>query len=70
MQKAKLGQAEEMAALRRLDRQARILEAVASGPSWDKVVADELDRSSEYGGRSVFGWEKPCAAPPIEAHSR
>jgi hypothetical protein len=70
VQKAKLGQAEELAALRRLDRQARALEAAASGPSWDKVVADELALSPQYGGRSVFGWEKPCATSEIEAHSR
>jgi hypothetical protein len=70
VQKAKLGQAEELAALRRLDRQARALEAAASGPSWDKVVADELALSPQYGGRSVFGWEKPCATNEIEAHSR
>jgi hypothetical protein len=68
--RAKLGQAEELAALKRLDRQARALEAAASGPSWDKVVADELARSSEFGGRSVFGWEKPCTPAEIEAHSR
>jgi hypothetical protein len=67
---ARLGQSEELAALKRLDRQARALEAAASGPSWDKVVADELAASADYGGRSVFGWEKPCAPTEIEAHSR
>lgn len=68
--KAKLGEAEELAALRRLDRQARALEAGASGPSWDKLAADEREASAGYGGRSVFGWEKPCAPAEIEAHSR
>ena len=69
VQKAKLGQSEELAALRRLDRQARLLEASATGPSWDKVVAEERAVSPEYGGRSVFGWENPCADKGIEANS-
>ena len=57
VRKARLGQSEELAAIRRLDAQARAFEAAASGPSWDKIVADERERSNEYGGRSVFGWE-------------
>jgi hypothetical protein len=68
--RAKLGQAEELAALKRLDAQARLLEAAATGPSWGTLAADERARSHEYGGRSVFGWEKPCAENALEAHSR
>ena len=59
--KAKLGQEEELAAIRRLDQQARRLEATASGPSVEALLAEERARSSDYGGRSVFGWEPPCA---------
>lgn len=59
MQKAKLGATEELAAIKRLDEQARRLEAVAGGPSVAVVLADERARSSSYGGRSVFGWEPP-----------
>jgi len=55
--KAKLGQPEELAAMRRLDEQARRLERTATGPSVDALIAEERTRSHEYGGRSVFGWE-------------
>ncbi|WNL44910.1 DUF763 domain-containing protein [Dyella sp. BiH032] len=54
---AKLGKDEELAALRRLDAQARRLELHASGPSVEAFIAEERGRSREYGGRSVFGWE-------------
>jgi uncharacterized protein len=68
--KAKLGQAEEMAALRRLDDQSRRLEATVSGPSVEVVLAEERARSHEYGGRSVFGWEPAPEGPRrgIRAH--
>ena len=56
---AKLGQSEKLAAIKRLDEQARRLEWRASGPSVEAVFADERARSHEYGGRSVFGVEPP-----------
>ena len=68
--RAKLGRAEELAALKRLDREARALEATAAGPSWEALAAEERTRSPEYGGRSVFGWEKPCEPAASEALSR
>src|SRR6478735_5373124 len=55
--KARLGQSEELAAIRRLDDQSRLLEGHAFGPSVMSVMAQERQRSAEYGGRSVFGWE-------------
>jgi hypothetical protein len=55
--KARLGREEELAAVKRLDDQARQLETFASGPSFDAYVARECDRSPDYDGRSVFGWE-------------
>ncbi|WP_349371108.1 DUF763 domain-containing protein [Salinarimonas sp.] len=58
LRKARLGEAEELAALRRLDDQARRLEAVAEGPSVDAFMARERRMSPACGGRSVFGWEK------------
>jgi hypothetical protein len=61
VQNAKLGHAEEMEALRRLDAQARQLERVAAGPSLDAFIAGERNRSPELDGRSVFGWEKDLA---------
>jgi hypothetical protein len=56
---AKLGREEELAALRRLDAQARRLESTATGPSVDEYIAQERRQSHAYGGRSIFGWEPP-----------
>jgi uncharacterized protein len=55
--RAKLGQSEELAAIRRLDVQARQLERHVAGPSVEALFADERVRSHEYGGCSVFGAE-------------
>jgi hypothetical protein len=57
VQQAKLGADERMNALKRLDDQARRLEASSRGPSFDTFVANEKGQSAAYGGRSVFGWE-------------
>jgi hypothetical protein len=57
VQKAKLGHAEELGTLKRLDEGARRLECLANGPSVEGLIAEERARSHEYGGRSVFGWE-------------
>ena len=59
VQKAKLGQSEELAAIKRLDEQARRLERHASGPSVEALFAEERARSHQYGGRSVYGAEPP-----------
>jgi len=53
VQKAKLGRDEELGALRRLDDQSRKLERHATGPSVEKLIAEELGRSHSYSGRSV-----------------
>ncbi|MDB5413177.1 MAG: hypothetical protein JWR10_1512 [Rubritepida sp.] len=55
--KAKLGNSEELAAIQRLDAQARRLERTATGPSLPALIAEERASSHNYGGRSVFGWE-------------
>lgn len=55
--KAKLGNDEELAAIGRLDDQARLLERTATGPSVSALIAEERGASHGYGGRSVFGWE-------------
>ena len=60
--KAKLGQAEELGAIRRLDAEARRLERHATGPSVPDVIAEERARSHLYGGRTVFG---EAVAPPL-----
>ncbi|HEY8538895.1 MAG TPA: DUF763 domain-containing protein [Steroidobacteraceae bacterium] len=53
VERAKLGNDDRLAAIRRLDEQARILERVASGPSFDELVSAERARSDEFGGRTV-----------------
>jgi hypothetical protein len=52
--KARLGSTEELAAIRRLDAQARALERTATGPSLPAFIAEERRRAPEYGGRTVF----------------
>ena len=52
--KARLGESEELAALRRLDDESRRLERSATGPDFHRFVAEERARSDAYGGRTVF----------------
>lgn len=52
--KARLGQTEELAAIKRLDAEARRLEAVAEGPSFEAFIAEERRMSPVYGGRTVM----------------
>ncbi len=66
VRKAKFGQAEELAAIKRLDAQARRLEGEVSGPSVATLFAEERARSHAYGGRSVFGPEAPMADGGLE----
>jgi uncharacterized protein len=55
VRKAQLGQSDALAAIERLDRQARLLERHVGGPSVEALFVDERARSHEYGGPSVFG---------------
>jgi hypothetical protein len=64
--KARLGRDEELGALQRLDGEARRLERVAAGPPVEQLIAQEMECSHGYGGRSVFGWEPPPAAQRAE----
>ncbi len=50
---AKLGNDDRLAAIRRLDQQARMLERVTKGPSFDEFVSEERAKSHEFGGRMV-----------------
>ena len=59
---AKLGNDEKLDAIRRLDVQARALERTATGPSFERHLADERRDSRLYGGRTVMGWAAPSAA--------
>ncbi|MDF2494635.1 DUF763 domain-containing protein [Sphingomonas sp.] len=62
---ARLGQDEKLAAIRRLDQQARRLEATASGPSVEALIAEERRHSHAFGGRSIFGREPAPAAEEV-----
>ncbi len=72
--KAKLGDDDKLAALKRLDNEARRVERRAAEPPVADVIAEERRLSHSFGGRSVFGWEpapnaldqnmKPRAASP------
>jgi uncharacterized protein len=53
--RAKLGATEELAAIARLDAQARMLESRADGPSFDSLVERERMRSADLGGRTALG---------------
>jgi hypothetical protein len=61
VEQAKLGRDEKLGAIRRLDEQARRLEAHVGGPSFEAVVEEERRLSHSYGGRSVFGLEPPTS---------
>ena len=63
--KARLGETEELEAIRRLDAEARRLERAATGPAFDDLMAEERDRSHQYGGMSVFGPAEPPVDQPI-----
>jgi uncharacterized protein len=58
--RAKLGSSEKLDAIRRLDRQARMLEGTATGPEFDTFVAQERLLSGTFGGRTV---NSPASAP-------
>jgi uncharacterized protein len=53
VQRAHLGATETLAAIRRLDAQARALELGATGPSFESFVAAERQQSDRFGGQTV-----------------
>jgi hypothetical protein len=55
VERAKLGNSDRLAAIQRLDTQARALERLATGPDFESVLDQERVSSSAYGGRTVFG---------------
>ncbi|HXU70243.1 MAG TPA: DUF763 domain-containing protein [Polyangia bacterium] len=57
---ARLGNDERLAAIRRLDAEARRLESVATAPAFDDYVADNHAHSDEYGGRTVTDDRQPA----------
>jgi hypothetical protein len=50
---ARLGRYEALAAIRRLDEQARRIDEVTLGPSLAQYIAIEREHSADYGGRCV-----------------
>ena len=59
--RSRLGQEEQLAAIKRLDVQARALERTAAGPSLKSYLAHERARARSYGGRTVFDDVHPDA---------
>jgi hypothetical protein len=51
--RAKLGSTEALAAIQRLDAQARMLESRVSGPAFEDFIAAERSKSPSFGGRTV-----------------
>jgi len=72
--RARLGEDDRLAAIRRLDAESRRLEAVAKGPdapgahSFDAFVEAERTASATYGGRTVDGPARP--EPPLPSPPR
>jgi hypothetical protein len=59
VQNANLGRNEELDAIKRLDEQARKIEhEFIQGPTVEEIIAQELEASPQYGGKSVFGIER------------
>jgi hypothetical protein len=56
--RARLGQSDRLAAIRRLDAQARLLERFGEGASFARLLRSERARSGEYGGHSIFGAQR------------
>jgi hypothetical protein len=55
--RAKLGSTESLAAIQRLDAQARALESKATGPSFDAFIAAQREMSPSLGGRATLSDE-------------
>jgi hypothetical protein len=66
VRKARLGRDEELAAIRRLDDEARRIERGGAEPGFQGFMAEERRLSHLYGGRSVFGWEPAPQAPATD----
>lgn len=59
VERAKLGNDDRLAAIARLDAQARVLDGVANGGTWGELVSRERDASHGFGGMSVMGPARP-----------
>ncbi|MCW5717419.1 MAG: DUF763 domain-containing protein [Bauldia sp.] len=61
--KARLGQRDELAALRRLDDQSRLMERTARGAPLPALIERERAESHRYGGMTVMGPAEPRPVP-------
>lgn len=68
--RARLGNGDKLAALRRLDVEARRLEAVAGGADFAALIERERRASHRYGGRTVMGRARPPAPARDESAPR
>lgn len=59
LERARLGREETLAALRRLDEQARCVDRAVAGPPFDALVAEETAAAALRGGRTVFDTPPP-----------
>ncbi|ABS26772.1 protein of unknown function DUF763 [Anaeromyxobacter sp. Fw109-5] len=64
--RAKLGEEDRLAAIRRLDEEARRLEGAAEGPTLEEFLDGERRASRAYGGRSVLEGGSPSGASESE----
>jgi len=73
VEQAKLGNDDRLAALRRLDEQARRLERLATGPRYGDWVRLEQGKMRDLGGRTVRDDSRPAngtGSVPSRLHSR
>jgi hypothetical protein len=70
--RARLGLSDRLAAIRRLDAQARLAERRGvEGPGLAALVEDEWTRAGEYGGRTVFDRpRRPSSTTPTKRRLR
>ena len=66
---ARLGNDDKLAAIRRLDDQARSVEPFVSGPGVQAYIDHNKRMSPHYRGRTVFGWAREFTAEEAEAAS-
>ncbi len=64
--RARLGEDDRLAALRRLDAESRRLESVAAGPGLDRFLEEERGASDAYGGRAVLARSTQGRRAPAE----
>ena len=70
VQKAKLGQSEELAAIKRLDEQVLRLERHARGSSVETLFADEREARTNMAVEACLVWSRRPFRPLQGGHTR